>query len=103
MTYVGAPTNLPFISEKWKSTGLRNPNDNTRDRMMQQLMMHNKLIGYKRAGIINMLGNPDTTRNFPDWDMEYYLGPSQYSSGTRWLVMSYNDKDEVTDYTIQVK
>ncbi len=105
MNYVGAPgsNDLPFISEKWKNAGLRNPADNTRDRMMPQLMMRKKLLGYNRAGILSMLGNPDSTRNFPEWDMEYYLGPSQYSSGTRWLVIAFNDKDEVSDYTIQGK
>ncbi len=101
-TYVQAPgaNNLPFISEKWKSAGLKNPNDNTRDRMIQELTMRNRLMGYKKAGIINMLGEPEGTHNFPGWSMEYYLGPSQYGSGTRWLVLSFDNNDEVSDYSV---
>lgn len=104
-TFVQAPgsNNLPFISEKWKSAGLKNPADNTRDRMVPELLMRNRLMGNKKAGIINMLGEPEGTHNFPEWDMEYYLGPSQYGNGTRWLVISFNNKDEVSDYTVNGK
>ncbi len=103
MTYVGAPANLPFISEKWKRTGLKNPDDNTRDRMVPGLMMHRKLLGKSKEAIFQMLGRPENTHNFPEWNMEYYLGHSLYSSNTRWLVISLNENDEVTDYTVQEK
>ncbi len=105
MTYVAAPgsNDLPFISEKWKSTGIKNPDDNTRDRMITELTRHRKLLGKSKEEIIQMLGEPEAAHDFPQWNMEYYLGPSLYGSGTRWLVISLNDKDEVTDYTIQGK
>ncbi len=103
MTYVQAPgsDDLPFIPERWKNTGLKNPDDNTRDRMISDLTMHKRFVGNNKTGIIDMLGEPEGTHNFPEWDMEYYLGPSHYGSGARWLVFKFDAKDEVTDFTIQ--
>lgn len=104
MTYVQAPgsMNLPFIPEKWKNADIRNPDDNTRNRMCADLLMHHKLNGKSRDEILDLLGEPDETNKFPDWDMKYYLGPSP-ESGTadyEWLVIKFNGKGVVGEYNI---
>lgn len=104
LQYVQSPQQMemPFISEKWKDAGSQNPGDNTRQSMSTDLMIHHKLLKKSRSDVINLLGDPGSPKNFTDWDMEYYLGPSQQvgSQGSEWLVIKFDKNDLVEDYTI---
>jgi hypothetical protein len=107
MNYVQSPDadRLPFISERWKNANSRNLKDNTSQRMSTDLLMNHKLTGYSRNDIVNLLGEPDSTHNFPEWDMEYYLGTSRRRNtwGSDWLVIKFDEKNLVIDYAISKK
>lgn len=104
MNYVQAPmsTNLPFIPEKWKNANSSNPNDNTRNRMSADLLMHHRLYGKNRKDILDLLGEPDKTNKFPNWEMKYSLGPSPESGNPDidWLVIKFDEKGVVGEYHI---
>jgi hypothetical protein len=74
---------IPFESATWKS-----PLDNyTRIRMTDDLIERNRLVGVQRSQINELLGEPSSRHNFPDFDYVYYVGPTRLFFGTNieWL------------------
>src|ERR1041384_7447552 len=74
-----------FSSSKWKEDNLaafsRKSYDkmlqSRRDLMVDDFLKKHRLMGMKRSDIVELLGEPDTSRKLPfeDWDMINWSGP----------------------------
>jgi hypothetical protein len=55
-----------------------------------------------REQTVAILGEPDKTEYFRDWDMVYWLGPERgfMSIDSEWLVFRLDGQQKVTDYKI---
>jgi hypothetical protein len=49
-----------------------------------------------------MVGEPDKTNYFSDWDMVYWLGPERGFMGidSEWLVFRLDGEEKVLEYQI---
>jgi hypothetical protein len=92
-----------FNSADWKSRSLDGdamwP---TRLRMVDDLMQRKHLEGQPRARVEELLGPPDRTEYFRDWDMVYFLGPERgYTRiDSEWLVLRLSAAGTVTEYRL---
>ena len=70
-----------FSSEVWKKSGTPYGVNDTRIKMVDDLIKNHSPQGKSREAIIALLGEPDgdpsAKSRFPDWHMHYYLGPSR--------------------------
>lgn len=89
-----------FDGDRWKNADLA-----TRDRaeMVATLLDQHPLIGLPRSEIIELLGEPTPTDKWPDWDMVYVLGPTEYMPiDHEWLVINLDEAGRVSDYDVTV-
>jgi hypothetical protein len=102
MTYVQSPeaNRLPFISQRWKNVNPHNLSDNTRQKMMYDLLYKHKLFGLSRDEINELLGKSDSTNAFPDWDLKYNLGPVPGTTSPEWLVIKFDENNVVNQFNI---
>lgn len=89
---------MPFDSAKWKAG---NEND-IRIRMVDSLLRKNELNGKTRAEILALLGEPDNTGYFRDYDLVYRLGAERgfISIDSEWLVFRLDTNDMVKECRI---
>lgn len=86
-----------FDSAAWQSGQSRtNP---VRIRMVDDLMRRHSFLGMTRDQVIAIVGEPDKTEYFRDWDLVYWLGPEHgfISVDSEWLVFRLDGQKKVTD------
>lgn len=89
---------MPFESAKWKAG---NEND-IRIRMVDSLLRKYELNGKTRAEILALLGEPDNTGYFQDYDLVYRLRAERgfISIDSEWLVFPLDTNDMVKECRI---
>jgi hypothetical protein len=87
-----------FKSELWKTANLNSEAYMTlRWDMMNDLRNKHKLLGMTKNEIIELLGNPEDTASS---EFRYYLGYSKTGINTGTLIITFNDKNIVTELRV---
>lgn len=94
----GKITHEKFDSELWKTANLNSEeNVSLRWDMMNDLRNKHKLVGMTKKEIIELLGDAgDTTSS----EFSFYLGYSKTGINTGTLLITFNDKNIVTDIKV---
>jgi len=73
-----------------------------RIRMVDDLLTRHQLQGMTRGKIVELLGDPEDTPYFKDWDLVYWLGPERgfFSIDSEWLVMRLDTQGRVSEYRL---
>jgi len=73
-----------------------------RIRMVDDLLHRHRFGGMTRDQVTAIVGEPDKTEYFRDWDMVYWLGPERGFMGidSEWLVFRLDGQKKVSDYKI---
>jgi outer membrane protein assembly factor BamE (lipoprotein component of BamABCDE complex) len=71
-----------FIRSQWMDTALVRSRLAIRGCMVDDLLDTHELRGMTRAQVVALIGEPDSTRDFPEYDMVYWLGPQRGLIGT---------------------
>ena len=89
-----------FAAVEWQSEGSRT--DGVRIRMVDDLLRRHRFGGMSREQVTAMVGEPDKTNYFSDWDMVYWLGPERGFMGidSEWLVFRLDGEEKVSEYQI---
>lgn len=85
----------PFDSKKWQAKSV---DQNTiKQKMVNDLLSKYQLIGMTKPDIDKLLGIPQQTGYFKDYDYVYWLGPERSAFGidSEWLGIKF-EKDVVT-------
>ena len=85
---------LPFESAGWRAAPRDDGTHNAvRLRMADSFLADQRPVGKSRREIVALLGEPDDTPFFPQYDMAYYLGParSPMPIDSEWLVFTLAD------------
>jgi hypothetical protein len=90
---------LCFDSAKWKAIQSELTHSSVRLRMADDFLNTQQPVGKSRAEIVGLLGEPDDTPYFRNFDMVYHLGLERnfMAIDSEWLVMSVNEKGVVTE------
>ena len=77
-----------FDSAAWKRS-LATKGDETRLFMVDDLLDKHPLIGRSRNQVVELLGEPDSTPYFRNFEMVYFLGRERRAFGldSEWLVL----------------
>lgn len=87
-----------FNSGVWKTANLnREENMTLRWDMMNDLRNRYKLVGMTKKQIIDLLGNGGDLNSS---EFRYYLGYSKTGINTGTLIITFNDKDIVTEIRV---
>lgn len=73
----------------------------TRLRMVDSLMDSRLLDGRTRQQVVDLLGPPDDTSKWRDWDVVYHLGPERkgvFRIDSEWLVIRLDSSRTVASY-----
>ena len=89
-----------FDAVGWRSGGSRT--DAVRIRMVDDLLRRHRFGGMTRGQVTAIVGEPDKTNYFSDWDMVYWLGPERGFMGvdSEWLVFRLDGEKRVSEYEI---
>jgi hypothetical protein len=89
-----------FAAVGWQSEGGRA--DAVRIRMVDDLLRRHRFGGMSREQVTAIVGEPDKTNYFSDWDMVYWLGPERGFMGidSEWLVFRLDGEKRVSEYEI---
>jgi hypothetical protein len=79
-----------FSATGWKRALGKNAKD-LRLSMVDDLLERHVLTGKRRSEVVSLLGEPDTTGYFKEFDMVYYLGPQRVGLDSEWLVLRTDD------------
>jgi hypothetical protein len=90
----------PFDAVAWKSE--KALTNDVRIRMVDDLLRRNSFRGMTREQVIAIIGVPDKTEYFKEWDLVYWLGPERGFIGidSEWLVFRLDSQKKVTDLRI---
>ena len=87
-----------FNSELWKTANLNSEENMTlRWDMMNDLRNKHKLVGLTKKEIIELLDDPGDTASS---EFRYYLGYSKTGINTGTLIITFNDKNIVTEIRV---
>ena len=91
-----------FDAERWKAGA---PARNTvvqRAGMAEDFLRRYDAVGMTRAELVALLGEPDETDKFVDYDLVYWLGPERGLVGvdSEWLVFRLGDAGTATEARI---
>ena len=89
-----------FDAVAWQSEGSRT--GGVRIRMVDDLLRGHRFGGMTREQVTAIVGEPDKTNYFSDWDMVYWLGPERGFMGidSEWLVFRLDGEEKVSEYQI---
>ncbi len=95
---------IPFDAQAWRSPE-REPRDifwPPRLRMVDDLLRRHRLDGMTRQQVVALIGEPDQTGYFSNWDMVYWLGPERggFRIDSEWLVLRLDSQQKVTEHRI---
>jgi hypothetical protein len=87
-----------FIQSQWMDTTLTRSKLAIRGCMVDDLLDRHELRGMTRAEVVSLIGEPDSTRDFPDYDLVYWLGPERGLIGTdsEYLAMKLDKSKRIT-------
>ena len=90
----------PFDAASWKDHKLLS--DDTRRRMVVDLLRSHSFRGMTRDQVITIIGEPDQPGVLVGWHMAYYLGPPRGFGeiDAEWLIFRLNSQSYVIDYRI---
>jgi hypothetical protein len=71
-----------FVQSQWLDTALVRSKLAVRGCMVDDLLDTHELRGMTRAQVVALIGEPDSTRDFPEYDLVYWLGPQRGLIGT---------------------
>jgi hypothetical protein len=95
---------LAFDAKGWRAKSADASNDwPTRLRMVDSLMDRRLLDGLTRTQVVELLGPPDATSKWRDWDLVYHLGPERkalFRIDSDWLVIRLDSGRTVAGYRI---
>jgi len=100
---VSTDNSMRFDSAAWKQAQAESSLDSIRLRMVDDLLARHDLGGRSRADIVELLGEPDETEYFRDYEMVWWLGPerSYMSVDSEWLVVDLNESGVVVEARIR--
>ena len=93
---------IQFDSASWKNEQLLNNSENPiRIRMVDDLLKKYELVGMSRNQVSELLGIPEPTRYFSEYDYVYWLGPERsfISIDSEWLGVKFKN-DTVVEVEI---
>src|ERR1041385_3056232 len=76
LIYAGA-VRIPFDSEAWKASLLREDHTPIRLEMVDSLLEQNHLQGMSRDEVFSLIGKTPETPYFNKYDLVYWLGPER--------------------------
>ena len=88
-----------FDAEVWKATPSEFSHESMRLRMVDDFLASHAPVGKSRGQVEALLGPPDDTPYFDEYDMVYHLGAERagiMSIDSEWLVFSVDDSGRVT-------
>lgn len=90
----------PFDSAAWK--GEKTLTNDIRIRMVDDSLRRHSFRGMTRDQVTGIIGEPDKTEHFKNWDLVYWLGPERgfMSIDSEWLVFRLNGQKKVTEFRI---
>jgi hypothetical protein len=90
-----------FDALVWKSNSHTLTNA-MRIRMVDDLLRRYNFRGMTREQATAIIGEPDKTDYFKNWDMVYWLGPERgwISIDSEWLVLRIDNQNKISDYRI---
>ena len=70
--------------------------------MVDDLLRRHSFRGMTREQVTAIVGEPDKTEYFKEWDLVYWLGPERgfMSIDSEWLVFRLDSQKKVTDLRI---
>ncbi len=83
-----------FDSELWKSAeGIHDTDNPIRLQMIDDFLGHYQLVGMSRSEIDALLGVPQPTGYFKNYDYVYWLGPERSAFGidSEWLGIMFSN------------
>ena len=86
-----------FVRSEWMDTTLATGKLAVRGCMVDDLLDRHELRGMTRAEVVALIGEPQRSELFPDYDMVYWLGPERGLIGTdsEFLVMKLDKSGRV--------
>jgi hypothetical protein len=89
---------MRFESAKWKASEADFEWDSLRLRMADSLLKTHPLVGLSKVEVIELLGEPDDTEHFRDYEMVYFLGLERNTMAIdgEWLAIDLDESDIVT-------
>ncbi len=90
----------PFDSDIWRGSPSDHTHHSIRLRMVDDLLARHSPVGRTRANVVALLGEPDGTTYFSDFDMVYHLGLERggaFSIDSEWLVLRLDDAGVVQE------
>lgn len=91
---------IPFESARWIATPAEFSHESIRQRMVDDLLRSHPLVGRSRAEVESLIGPPDVTAYFREYDMVYMLGQQRNSFlaiDSEWLVIKLDALCRVTE------
>jgi hypothetical protein len=87
-----------FSSAEWKSPAA----DGVRLSMLDPLLWTHRLRGMSREQVLALLGPPDPTGYFREWDYVYWLGDERglFRIDSEWLVLRFGKDDRVSEWAV---
>src|SRR4051812_37435725 len=87
-----------FIQSQWMDTTMARGKLAVRGCMVDDLLDQHELRGMTRVQVVSLIGEPDTVRDLPEYDLVYWLGPERGLIGTdsEYLVMKLDKTMHVT-------
>ena len=104
--FFGTSIQERFDRQQFNMTAWQDPKqideENVRIRMVDDLLKRHNFQGMTREQVTAVIGEPDQTGHYRDWELVYWLGPerSMVSIDSEWLVFRLDGKKRVTDYKI---
>ena len=90
----------PFDAAAWQ--GEKPLTNDVRIRMVDDLLRRHSFRGMTRDQVTAIVGEPDKTGYFKEWDLVYRLGPERgfMSIDSEWLVFRLDRQKKVTELRI---
>jgi len=90
---------LAFDAARWRSEPATLDHSSVRLRMVDDLLDRSILARLTRGEVIQLLGDPEPTDYFSDWDLVYVLGPERgfISIDNEWLLIRLDDSERVVE------
>ena len=92
-----------FVRSEWMDTTLATGLLAVRGCMVDDLLERHELQGKTRAEVVALIGEPQQSDAFPEYDMVYWLGPERGLIGTdsEFLVMKLDKAGRVTSVELR--
>ena len=92
-----------FVRSEWLDTAMSLGRLAVRGCMIDDLLEKHELRGKTRAEVVALIGEPDRTEVFAEYDMVYWLGPERGLIGTdsEYLVMNLDKAGRITSVELR--